>query len=60
MFVPMEVIIVTERIDVVECSRLTKIPSEFQAHQDMSKLQKKREEFPYVYLYEISLWYDGF
>ena len=47
----MEVITVTERPDVVELSRLTEIPSEFQVHQAMSKLQKKREEFPNKFTY---------
>ena len=47
----MEVITVTERIDVVELSRLTEIPSEFQVHQAMGKLQKQREEFPDKYNY---------
>ena len=51
MFLPMEVITVTERIDIVELSRLTEIPSEFQVHQAMSKLQKQREEFPDKFTY---------
>ena len=51
MFLPMEVIAVTERIDVVELHRLTEIPSEFQAHQAMSKLQQIREEFPDKFTY---------
>lgn len=51
MFLPTEVIAVTERMDTVEVGRLAVISSEFQVHQAISKLYKTQEEHPNKFVY---------
>ena len=51
MFFPMEVITVTEKINIVEVSSLTEIPCEHQVRQAISKLCKKHEEHPDKFSY---------
>ena len=56
MFLPMEVVTVLEKIEVVEVGSLTTIPSEPQVRQAISMLYKKQEEFPdrfsYIFRYD--------
>ena len=51
MFLPMEVVTVSEKMEVVEVGSLTTIPSEPQVRQAISMLYKKQEEFPDKFSY---------
>ena len=46
MFLPMEIISLSERVKVVDVGKLVEIPSEIQICQAISKLYKQKEEHP--------------
>ena len=46
MFLPMDIVTVSERIATTDVRSLTDIPSDSQVRQAISKLYKKQEEFP--------------
>ena len=60
MFLPMEVITVSEKRNVVEVSSLTEIPSELQVRQAISKLHKEHpDKFSYITFPFGMMDYDG-
>ena len=46
MFLPMEIVTFSERVQVVEVGNLVEIPSEIHVRQAISKLHKNKEEYP--------------
>ena len=51
MFLPMEIVTFSQRVKVVEVSKLVEIPSEVQVRQAISRLYKKREKDPDKFSY---------
>ena len=46
MFLPMEIVTFSERVQVVEVGNLVEIQSEIHVCQAISKLHKNKEEYP--------------
>ena len=51
MFLPMEIVTFSERVQVVEVGNLVEIPSEIDVRQAISKLYKNKEEHPDKFAY---------
>ena len=51
MFLPMEIVGLSERVKVVDVGKLVEIPSEIQVRQAISKLYKQKEEHPDKFSY---------
>ena len=63
MFLPMEIVSLSERVKVVDVGKLVEIPSKIQVCQAISKLYKQKEEHPDKFSYIKFLFtmidYDG-
>ena len=63
MFLPMDIVSLSERVEVVDIGKLVEIPSEIQVRQAISKLYKQKEEhsdkFSYIKFRFGMMDYDG-